>query len=293
MASLFLPPSERASAAARILPTLLACIALLAIAVGAIVVAWRQPYTAGSDLGYALGLAGGLLMAALLSYPLRKHFRPLRRAGPMKPWFQAHMVLGVLGPVLVIFHTGFRFSSLNATVAFACMVVVAGSGFIGRYAYRRIHHGLYGRRASLAELDEALKSSERGLASLLRAAPAAKARLDAFRIEAFDPDVGAWRAVIRFLTLGWRARRLARELDADIAHAVGEHGPRRDWDEREQSRRVRRGGVLVRDYLRTVQSNAQFSAYERIFSWWHVLHIPLVYLLVASACYHVLAVHMY
>lgn len=293
MASLFLSPSERASVAARILPTLLACVALLAIAVGAIVVAWRQPYTAGSDLGYALGLAGGLLMAALLSYPLRKHFRPLRRAGPMKPWFQAHMVLGVLGPVLVIFHTGFRFSSMNATVAFACMVVVAGSGFIGRYAYRRIHHGLYGRRASLAELDEALKSSERGLASLLRAAPAAKARLDAFRIEAFDPDVGVWRSVTRFFTIGWRARRLARELDADIARAVGEHGPRRDWDEREQSRRVRRGGVLVRDYLRAVQSNAQFSAFERIFSWWHVLHIPLVYLLVASACYHVLAVHMY
>lgn len=293
MASLFFSPSERASGNVRLLPRVLAGAALLFVAAGAIVVAWRQPYTPASDLGYALGLVGGLMMAALLAYPLRKHFRPLRRAGPMKPWFQAHMVLGVLGPVLVIFHTGFRFSSMNAIVAFTCMVVVAGSGFIGRYAYRRIHHGLYGRRASLAELDEALQNSERGLASLLRAAPVARDRLDAFRIAAFDPDLGAARRVVRFLTLGWRSRALARQLDADIALALREHGPKREWDDREQARRARRGSVLVRDYLRSVQSNAQFTAFERIFSWWHVLHIPLVYLLVASACYHVLAVHMY
>ena len=38
---------------------------------------------------------------------------------------------------------------------------------------------------------------------------------------------------------------------------------------------------------------AQFGAFERIFSLWHVMHIPLVYLLVLSAAYHVLAVHMY
>ena len=146
---------------------------------------------------------------------------------------------------------------------------------------------------SVADVLTSLKTSERGLAPLLRAAPAAKERLDAFRIAAFDPGVGAAGRVIRFLLLGLRSRSLARLLDADIAQALREHGPHRDWDEREQARRARRGRVLVRDYLHTVQSNAQFTAFERIFSWWHVLHIPLVYLLVASACYHVLAVHMY
>ena len=141
----------------------------------------------------------------------------------------------------------------------------------------------------------------------------ARDRLDAFRIAAFDPDLGAARRVVRFLTLGWRSRALARQLDADIVLALREHGPKREWDDREQARRARRGSVLVRDYLRSVQSNAQFTAFERIFSWWHVLHIPPrrrqprnprplqsrrprespLYLLVASACYHVLAVHMY
>ena len=33
--------------------------------------------------------------------------------------------------------------------------------------------------------------------------------------------------------------------------------------------------------------------FERIFSLWHVVHIPLVYLLVGTAIWHVIAVHMY
>jgi hypothetical protein len=38
---------------------------------------------------------------------------------------------------------------------------------------------------------------------------------------------------------------------------------------------------------------AQFTAYERLFALWHVLHVPFVYLLVLTACFHVFAVHAY
>ena len=38
---------------------------------------------------------------------------------------------------------------------------------------------------------------------------------------------------------------------------------------------------------------AQFSLYERLFSLWHVFHLPFFFMLVLSACVHVLAVHMY
>jgi len=38
---------------------------------------------------------------------------------------------------------------------------------------------------------------------------------------------------------------------------------------------------------------AQFEAYDRLFSLWHVLHIPFVYVLVVSAIAHVIAVHVY
>jgi len=50
---------------------------------------------------------------------------------------------------------------------------------------------------------------------------------------------------------------------------------------------------LAKSYLRKSQRVAQFSSYERVFSLWHVLHIPLIYILAASAIFHIVAVYMY
>ena len=38
---------------------------------------------------------------------------------------------------------------------------------------------------------------------------------------------------------------------------------------------------------------AQFSLYERLFALWHILHLPIFFLMVLSAIVHVVAVHMY
>lgn len=293
MATLFFTSLSAASPPLRQVSRAVVIFALAGLAAAALGVAWFRPYAPGSDTGYALGLGGGLMMLALLAYPLRKHFPALAGLGPMKPWFQAHMALGILGPVLVVFHTGFTVASANAAVAFACMVVVALSGFIGRYAYRRIHHGLYGRRATLRDMEQQMEDSGRGLASFVRASPAAQAALERYREEAFDRSGGPVARARRFFALAPRARRLADELDHEILAVVRKHGPHMGWNGLEQTRRARRGFALVREYLGAVRSGAQFAAYERIFSLWHVLHIPLVYLLVASAAYHVLAVHMY
>jgi hypothetical protein len=46
-------------------------------------------------------------------------------------------------------------------------------------------------------------------------------------------------------------------------------------------------------YLNAVSRVAQFTAYERLFSLWHVAHIPFVYLLIISSLVHVYAVHVY
>lgn len=293
MATLFAGPAPGASLSIRAVSRAVAAFAAAGIVAAAALVAWLRPYTPGSDLGYGMGLGGGLMMLALLAYPLRKRVRPLARLGPMKPWFQAHMVLGILGPLLVIFHTGFTVHSTNAMVALACMLVVASSGLIGRYAYRRIHLGLYGRRATLQDMEGRMENSERGLASFVRASPVAQATLAEFRRHAFDRSGGVAARAWRFLTLGRRAEAVAESLDGEIMAVVRRYAELKAINGLEEARRARRGFELLRTYLRTVQSGAQFATYERIFSLWHVLHIPLVYLLVASACYHVLAVHMY
>jgi hypothetical protein len=278
----------------RYLPQIITFFAVTGLLTATWIVAFLKPYTPGSDLGYNLGLVGGVMMLTLIiTYPLRKYVKAFRRLGPMKPWFQAHIMLGIVGPMLILFHTTFVISSVNAFVAFMSMVIVVSSGFIGRYAYRRIHHGLYGRKATLEEFEEHMRSSERGLASLVKAIPEAETALAEYRKTAFSREGSFATRAWRFLTMGRRARRVAGELEQHIARLIREGGPSRGWDEQVQARRIRRGAGLVRSYLRAVNAAAQFGTFERIFALWHIMHVPLLYLLALSGVYHVIAVHMY
>jgi len=65
------------------------------------------------------------------------------------------------------------------------------------------------------------------------------------------------------------------------------------WHKRDYVTRKNNSNKLVDQYLNAVTRVAQFKAYERLFSLWHVAHIPFVYLLVISAVVHVVAVHAY
>src|SRR5262249_30513094 len=95
---------------------------------------------------YWLGIGGSGLMLVLLLYPLRKRIRSLRAIGTVTFWFRAHMILGVIGPVLILWHANFRLGSINCSVALVTMLVVAGSGVIGRYLYSKIHLGWTGAK---------------------------------------------------------------------------------------------------------------------------------------------------
>ena len=152
-----IPPNPEA--APRRLRRLLIALALAALVWLGHRVAVGDLYTPGSDLGYNLGLAGGLLMLALLIYPLRKRIPALARLGKMNTWFKFHMVAGIGGPVLILFHSTFKLSSLNGRVAFYAMLLVACSGIVGRFLYRHVHRGLYGRRMTLDEAHGDLKAS--------------------------------------------------------------------------------------------------------------------------------------
>ena len=117
---------------------------------------WYMPteryITPKRGLGYALGIIGGSLMLLLLLYSLRKRYTWLRFLGPTPSWFRFHMVLGVLGPLCILYHANFSTGATNSNVALFSMLIVAGSGLVGRYIYAHIHHGLYGRKLELSEL---------------------------------------------------------------------------------------------------------------------------------------------
>lgn len=86
-------------------------------------------------VGQVLGITGTLLMVMTETlYSLRKRTRLLDRYGPVRHWLSFHIVTGLVGPFLVLMHTGLQFRGLAGLTMLLTIVVVI-SGFIGRYLY--------------------------------------------------------------------------------------------------------------------------------------------------------------
>lgn len=246
-----------------------------------------------NGIGYWLGIIGGTMMLILLIYPLRKRIRFLRILGPTKDWFRLHMVFGLGGPLLVLYHCNFQVQSFNSTVALYSMLLVAGSGIVGRYFYARIHRGLYGQKLSLTELQSELTTAiekSHGIAALM---PELVARLDllAQQIQGdkLTGTIGAkqslkWTLQRPFIHLSLY-RMATRELKGCASKS-----PVIAKDLDNVKRRTRK---FVSSNVRLLGRVAQFSFYERLFSLWHVLHLPIFLIMVLAALVHVLAVHMY
>jgi hypothetical protein len=267
---------------------------LLAVLLGlAWLVAFGKLYEPGSDLGYNLGLAGGLLMLSMLVYPLRKRLRVLAGLGSMAGWFKFHMVAGIGGPLLILFHSTFKTASMNGSVALYAMLLVASSGVVGRFLYRHIHRGLYGRQITLAEAGEDLKASAESLRSVFALAADIEPRLKAFHDAAFAGIDSLRGRLWRFVSLRWRSRRLLRELRQEAKQALRRLARQEDLPRAELLLSYHLARQQIERYLDAVVCTSQLASWERLFSLWHVIHIPFLYLFVFSGIVHVLAVHMY
>lgn len=250
-------------------------------------------YEAGSDFGYNLGLVGGLLMLSLLLYPLRKRVAWLERAGSMDGWFKFHMIAGIGGPLLVLFHSTFRTGSLNGAMALYAMLLVALSGVVGRFIYRHIHRGLYGQHLTLADVSAELKANTETMGSIFALQPDIEPRLRAFQDAAFDRQGKLGARVWKFVTLRWKSRRLARVIREDAKSVLRRQWRKKGGDRRAYVKSYQSARERIDRYLDSVVKASQLSVWERLFSYWHVVHVPFLYLLVFSGVVHVVAVHMY
>lgn len=250
-------------------------------------------FKAGDTVGYNLGLIGGITMLLLFTYPLRKYVRGLQRLGKVKWWFLVHMVLGIGGPMLIVVHSTFRIGSLNAAVAMYSMLVVAGSGVVGRFLYLRVHRGLDGGKTSLRQLQVRAGFDQTEARSRLAFAPAVERRLQDFedRVTQVRPSLPG--TLWRIFVLPMEQRAVYRACVAGLDDPLSQVAARRGWSDADRARHARLARKLVRRYLAAVARVAQFDAYVRMFALWHVAHVPFVYLLVISSVVHVIAVHAY
>lgn len=258
-------------------------------------VSFDKLYKPGDEVGYNMGLVGGLMMLTLLIYPLRKRFSFMKNLGILPKWFQWHMVFGILGPALILFHSTFRIGSVNAGVAMVCMMLVSGSGIFGRFFYTKIHNGLYGRQASYKQLQAELDGSG-DVKSIFGFAPEIQQKLVKFRDSSIRTSLQRGGHPWLFMSVGVRAKWLSKTLVRELEDVMYANTQEKNWSGAQMKRldeMFDQNKKFIETYLKTLQDVAQFSTYEKLFSLWHIFHVPLAIMLVFSAIWHVIAVHMY
>ena len=105
-------------------------------------------------LGHGLGIIGsGLLLAGVFGYMARKRMRIFSRIGYLRYWLEFHIFLCSLGPVLILYHTAFKFGGIVA-ISFWSMAAVVISGIIGRFIYLQIPRTIEGHEMSMNEINE-------------------------------------------------------------------------------------------------------------------------------------------
>jgi len=113
--------------------------------------------------GHGLGIIGTLLiLIGVFGYMARKRYRFLSRLGILKHWLEFHIFLCTLGPIMILFHTAFKFGGI-VSISFWSMVAVVASGVLGRFIYLQIPRTIHGQELSMHEIQEARLSLVRDI----------------------------------------------------------------------------------------------------------------------------------
>jgi hypothetical protein len=244
-----------------------------------------------SGLGYALGITGGSLMLVLLLYPLRKRVAWFAKLGSVKAWFQVHIVFGVVGPICVLYHSNFSLGASNSNVALMLMLVILGSGLLGRYFYAKIHDGLTGHETNYADLKENAERL-RTVTMSVKFMPELLTRL-ATEEERIMEHTQRCPALLRPLYVAWCSLRGRLRLNRHVRLALAAASTQSQLIDAHRHRLQETAYAYIDRRMSATQSVAEYQTYANLFSWWHLLHLPLFFMMLVAGIVHVVAVHAY
>lgn len=224
-------------------------------------------------LGHGLGIIGSLMMIVGVSiYMLRKRVRMFSRLGILKHWLEFHIFLCSLGPVLVLYHTAFKFGGLVA-ISFWSMTAVVLSGIIGRYIYLQIPRTIEGREMSLNEINQT------------------KGELNQKLVQVYQLDESILDAIMQAVKK--RPDRSGNSmLKRSIAKFIFERNTIKEVKTILKEQKIT--GKNFKEVMGLIQSEISLSrkidrliTMQNLFKYWHVAHLPFAILMLIIMLVHV------
>lgn len=227
----------------------------------------------GELVGHGYGIVGTALILTNLLYLVRRRLARLP-LGSMRVWLDLHVVTGLLGSILILFHSAFQLRTPIATVTSVSLLFVVLTGVIGRYIYA------LAPKPDDPQLDaslEALDTMSSGLGRRIEAALAAHP----------IPDPGGNPSFLKtlFMIPAWmRAGRARRRIVRE--HTGAALGTLDDL-EAVLFRRV------SREAARRAKNQARAAMGASLLRTWRGLHRFLAALMILSVSVHIAVAWFY
>lgn len=233
----------------------------------------HQSWKPSGAIGHGLGIIGSLLIIiGVFSYMARKRWRSLSRIGYLKYWLEFHIFLCTLGPILVLFHTSFKFGGIVA-ISFWSMVAVFLSGIIGRFIYLQIPRTIEGRELSLNEV----RNLKKDVGSLI--SESTQLDSDSYHlivdVTQRKPDRSRRIFLSNYIRHYFEDRKTIRKVRQVLKD---------NKLPREQQRKVMK---LVKHEISINRRIERLNTMQNLFKYWHVAHLPFALVMLVIMLIHV------
>lgn len=231
---------------------------------------WFKP---SGVFGHGLGIVGTLLiLIGVFSYIARKRYKFLARFGRLKYWLEFHIFLCSVGPVMVLFHTAFKFGGI-VSISFWSMVAVVASGVIGRFIYIQIPRTIEGRELSLNEV-KALKSN---LEEILKGTY----RLEESSYNAIlastdvHPGTSGGNLLTRMISKYFEDKKTIRRVKNILR------------SNNLPNNHVIKVSRLIKSEISLNNRIERLHTMQKLFKYWHVAHLPFALIMLVIMVIHV------
>ena len=226
-------------------------------------------------IGHGIGILGSLMMIlGIVLYMVRKRIRRFSRIGILKHWLEFHIFLCSVGPLLILYHTAFKFGGLVA-VSFWSMFAVVISGVIGRFIYVQIPRNIQGNELSFEQLNKMNDDLYYRLRNDYGVDDSILLKLDEFAGVNDYKSFSALEVLAKIIPEYFSKRKKITEIKNDLNKS----------DLRKES--INEILNICRSKLLLVRRIGLLTTMQKIFKYWHVIHLPFALIMIIIMFVHI------
>jgi Fe-S-cluster-containing hydrogenase component 2 len=219
-------------------------------------------------IGHALGIAGTVFMfLSYTLYVLRKKVKSFESLGPLSFWLEIHVFLGILGCILIMFHSTF---TIRESVTFWIMILVVISGIFGKVLFSYCFCGISTIYQYSHEIDRLI---EKDLRNVSYSSPVIKRVMD-LKSPGFPSTAG--------LMVTFRRWKFVKKETSCLVDLVNE-----EYDNDQQGEVCKWADQLIKR-LGEIHSTAILNLCLSLLSKWRLVHKFSSYVLFIVVLAHVL-----